>query len=88
MVELLVQVRAGIREAESDLRTASANFVNLITSHIAKEDGILFEMADQVIEGPTCDALCAAYAELDDERYEGHSKQDLVDLAGGILEAG
>jgi len=88
MVELLEQVRAGISGSESDLRTASSNFVALITSHIAKEDGILFDMADQLIQGPACDALCAAYAELADERYEGRSRQDLVDLAEEILEAG
>ncbi|MBV13739.1 MAG: hemerythrin domain-containing protein [Acidimicrobiales bacterium] len=88
MGELVGQARDGDRDAEPALRTAASGFVELITSHIAKEDGILFDMADQLIQGPACDALCAAYAELADERYEGHSKQDLVDLAGEILGVG
>ena len=85
---LVGQARDGDRDAEPALRTAASGFVELITSHIAKEDGILFDMADQLIQGPACDILCAAYAELADERYEGHWKQDLVDMAGEILEVG
>ncbi|HCV36266.1 MAG TPA: hypothetical protein DF783_05000 [Acidimicrobiaceae bacterium] len=86
MGQLVERASTGDREADSDLRAAASSFVNLITSHIAKEDGILFEMADQLIQGPACDDLCAAYTDLAEERYEGYSKQDLVDLAGVILE--
>lgn len=81
MAASLAGARAGESTADANLRKAAADFVELITAHIGKENNILFDMADQLIAGPACDDLCAAYDELSDERFEGHSKQDLVSLA-------
>jgi len=86
MVASLAGAQAGEASADVNLRNAAAGFVELITAHIAKEDNILFEMADNLLAGQACEDLCAAYGKLSEERFEGHSKQDLVSIAGKILD--
>ena len=61
MAGALEGARAGDRDAQATLRNAAAGYVNLIRGHIHKEDHILFEMADQMVRGPACRALCGAY---------------------------
>jgi len=66
------------------LRTAAYAYIDLIRSHIGKEDGILFEIADGMIRGPQCGRLCAAYREADGCSFESKSKAQLEDLAARI----
>ncbi len=77
--------RSGEAGATESLNAAARGFISLITDHIAKENGILFEMADQMIQGDALTNLCAAYDELAEERFEGYSKSDLQDLADQII---
>jgi hemerythrin-like domain-containing protein len=86
MAASLAGARAGETTADVNLRNAAADFVELITAHIGKENNILFDMADQLISGPACHDLCAAYGELSDERFEGRSKLDLVSVARTIVD--
>lgn len=65
-------------------RTAAFAYIDLIRSHIGKEDGILFEIADGMIRGPRCGRLCAAYGEADGCRFESRTKADLEALAARI----
>jgi hemerythrin-like domain-containing protein len=67
------------------LRDAAYGFIALITSHIGKENHILFNMADEIITGSTCETLCARYDEACRRRFEGRSKEDLEVLASEIL---
>ncbi len=81
----LPAAQAGETAADASLTNAAADFVELITAHIGKENNILFDIADQLITGPACNDLCAAYGELCDELFEGRSKQDLVEIASTIV---
>lgn len=80
--------RDGDEAAADVVRAASQGFVELITAHISKENLILFDMADRLIEGSDLQALLAAYGALSEERYEGHSKSELEELAHRILGVG
>jgi hemerythrin-like domain-containing protein len=71
--------------ASTDLREAAQGFIELIVAHIAKEDGVLFNMADGMIGGSACRTLCARYDEVCSRRFEGQSKDDLERLAAKIL---
>jgi len=86
MADALDGARAGDPQAQATLRNAAAGYVNLIRSHIHKEDHILFYMADQAVQGPTCRSLCAAYGAVCARRFEGHSKEQLQALGERIRE--
>ncbi len=86
MAASLAGAQAGESAADANVRHAAANFVELITAHIGKENQILFAMADDMISGPACRELGAAYDALSDESFEGHSKADLVTLARTIVD--
>jgi hemerythrin-like domain-containing protein len=70
----------GDPQARATLRNAATGYVNLIRGHIAKEDNVLFAMADQAVRGPTCRSLCAAYGAVCARRFEGHTKEQLQQL--------
>jgi len=38
-------------------------YIDLLRNHIAKEDNVLFNMADTVLTGPAVEGLCRAYGE-------------------------
>lgn len=86
MAEALPPAREGDERARATLRNAALGYVNLIRGHIAKEDNVLFEMADQAVQGPARRALCGAYAGVCSRRFEGHTKEQLTALAARIRE--
>ncbi len=49
MAEALASYKRGDTEAAAALAASTKGYVNLLTSHIWKEDNILFEMADQLL---------------------------------------
>ena len=82
----LESARRGNGPAGDALRDAAEGYVELIVAHIAKENGVLFNMADGMIVGPDCRDLCAGYDEVCGRRFEGQTKEDLERLAAAILE--
>jgi hemerythrin-like domain-containing protein len=84
MADGLDGARRGDEQARGRLRNAAAGYVNLIRGHIMKEDNVLFHMADQMVRGTACRALCGAYGAVCARRFEGHSKTELEALAGRI----
>jgi hemerythrin-like domain-containing protein len=84
MAAALDGARAGDPKARATLRNAAMGYVNLIRAHIAKEDNVLFAMADQAVRGPACRSLCAAYGAVCARRFEGHTKQQLEELGERI----
>lgn len=68
------------------LRTAAWAWIDLIRSHIGKEDAILFEIADGMIRGPRCRQLCDAYRDADTCTFESKSKTDLEVIATRITD--
>jgi hemerythrin-like domain-containing protein len=85
MAESLPEARRGDAGAMSALLGAGRAYINLIRSHIGKEDMIVFEMADQVIPGAERPRLCGAYDDVADGVFEGHTRRDLLLIAGELL---
>lgn len=81
MAEAL-RVLDGGTAAEFD--EAGRGYIELIRAHIAKEDGVLFEMADGMITGPACRDLCAAYEKVCARRFDGRTLEDLEGLAESL----
>jgi hemerythrin-like domain-containing protein len=82
MADALPQARGGNEQALRTLATAGRGYVELIRAHIMKENHILFEMADQMIDEPACRTLCAAYDGVCRHTFEGKTVAQLE----GILE--
>jgi len=85
MKEAMTGTRSGEEDAESLLRANATNFIDLIQAHIGKEDGILFEMADNLVTGDSCRALCSRYDATHENRFEGQTKHDLEQIAGALI---
>ncbi len=85
MASNIEAARDGDAAAGSELRQAARGFIDLIVAHIAKEDNVLFNMADGMISGSACETLCARYDKTCARRFEGQSKEDLEALAAEIL---
>ena len=84
MREALEPARAGDEAALRRLRGAARDWVELIRGHILKEDGVLFEMADEMVQGPACRALCHRYDEVCARHFEGRSRARLEALAADL----
>lgn len=87
MFEALQGARRGVAVDRRRLLEASRDYVELIRNHILKEDNVLFEMADQIVDGPACDRLCSAYDGTCDHTFDGHTKAQLEALGREIIDS-
>lgn len=78
---------SGDTAARDELELAGREYISLIRNHILKEDGVLFEMADRMLEGPACQRVCGTYHEICGRRFDGRTHADLEALAARLLEA-
>jgi len=85
MRDTLPEVRHGAAAAADRFERAGRDYAALIRAHIGKEDGVLFQMADQVVSAPACSRLCEAYERTCASKFEGCTKAELEDLAREIL---
>jgi len=85
MGDALKGIRAGHEHARASFHTAAQNYVDLIRGHIAKEDGILFAHADNILSGPACERLCAGYERVCAGRFDGCTKAELEELADRVM---
>ena len=85
MAGAIDEARAGNEEALIKLRNAATGYVNLIRGHINKEDHVLFEMADQAVQGPACQRLCDDYGLVCQRAFEGRTKEELEELAADLV---
>jgi hemerythrin-like domain-containing protein len=85
MAAALDVAQAGDETAADQLRDSARGFTALMSAHIGKENHILFNMADGMISGSTCETLCARYDEVCKRRFDGRTKEDLEQLAAEIL---
>jgi hemerythrin-like domain-containing protein len=85
MAEAISAARGGDGEAEATLRGNARRYVDLMRSHIGKEDGILFDMADNMVVGAACQTLCAGYETACQGRFEGKTKADLEAIAARLM---
>lgn len=86
MAAELPGARDGDAEALGRLERAGRGYVALIRGHIMKEDNILFNMADQIIDAPACRSLCAAYDGVCQRRFDGCTVAELESILARLVE--
>ncbi len=84
MMEHLEQARGGDTAAGTTVIQASQAFIELLRNHIAKENNILFMMADRVVDTTACQKLCGDYAHVCARKFDGQSKAQLQQLAADL----
>jgi hemerythrin-like domain-containing protein len=77
MAEALPDARGGDASAARRLADAGRSYIHLIREHIMKEDHVLFEMADGMIDAPACRRLCAAYDHVCQRKFDGCTVAEL-----------
>jgi hemerythrin-like domain-containing protein len=68
------------------LADAGAAYIDFIRAHISKEDDGLFDLADEVMRGTACNAVCDAYDAVCSRRFEGRSLTELEELAARLID--
>lgn len=86
--DALPYARAGGARDRERLVEAGRDYIDLIRSHIEKEDEGVFQMADLIVPAPACARLCAAYERAGSVLFEGCTKARLEELAAEILAPG
>ena len=87
MADAIPALGDGDAAARAAFVTDAATYIGFIRAHIAREDDGIFELADNLIEGPACARLCDAYEDVCQRRFEGMSISALERLAGELIEA-
>jgi hemerythrin-like domain-containing protein len=67
MAERLERAAAGDRDALAAFAAHAAALDDLLRQHIAKENGVLFPMADQLLEGAPAEALLADFRRVESD---------------------
>jgi hemerythrin-like domain-containing protein len=86
MADAIEPARGGDEKARARLVNAGHGYIDLIRAHIGKEDNVLFDMADQMIDPSSCRSLCAAYDGVCQRRFDGCTVAELEGLLAGLLE--
>lgn len=85
MAKALEEARGGAAEPLTRLENAARSYLELLRAHIHKEDNVLFNMADQIVDRSGCDRLCAQYDVVCARHFEGQTKEQLEALASNLL---
>jgi hemerythrin-like domain-containing protein len=86
MADALGPAREGEADAQRRLLNAGLGYVSLIRGHILKEDNILFNMADQMIDASACRSLCAAYDGVCQRQFDGCTVSELEGILARLVE--
>jgi len=86
MAAELPAARGGDAAAWERLADAGASYVNLIRDHILKENHVLFDMADRMIDASACRSLCAAYDGVCQRRFDGCTVAELEAIVARLVE--
>jgi hemerythrin-like domain-containing protein len=87
MARALADAREGDEVAVRSFVNAAYGYIQLIRSHILKENNVLFNMADEMVGAEACQRLCVAYDGVCAGRFEGCTKAELQALAKELTEA-
>lgn len=85
MTATLDRARNADAAASGALRREAAAYIDLIRAHIDREDGGVFDLADGIVDGAACSALCEAYETVCARRFEGRSLADLERTAETLI---
>jgi hemerythrin-like domain-containing protein len=83
MAARLERAAAGDRDALAAFVKHAAALDDLLREHIAKEDGVLFPMADELLEGAPAEALLADFRRIECEAG-GRRHQEWVVRVGDL----
>ncbi len=86
MLDALPRAREGDEAAQHRLAKAGHGYISLIRGHILKEDNILFNMADQMIDASACRSLCAAYDGVCQRHFDGCTVSELEGILDRLVE--
>lgn len=86
MADALPAAREGDQDDCRRLLHAGLGYVELIRGHINKEDNVLFNWADEMIEGPACRSLCGAYEGVCQRRFDGCTVSELEAILERLVE--
>ena len=86
MADNLQAAQGGDLEARDALYTAGHGYIQLIRQHIGKEDNVLFEMADQMIDRDACRRLCEQYDGVCQRTFDGCTVAELEALLASLRE--
>ena len=84
MADALEPARTGDSDARARLVNAGHGYIDLIRAHIGKEDNVLFNMADEMIDPSACQSLCAAYDGVCQRSFDGCTVSELENLLEGL----
>jgi hemerythrin-like domain-containing protein len=75
------QASLGGMEAAKDFASGVRSYVDLLTQHIAKEDNILFPLADQVLQGATSEAVLGGFEKTEATLDHGKLHAEMLAIA-------
>ena len=78
IAEGILQLRAGKREAIKEVYSNMLGYADLLKNHIAKENNVLFPMADKVFTETEKESLSAAFTEVEFDQPVGKKKVDYI----------
>lgn len=81
MTDHLAAAARGEAEAERVLRTAAAEYVDLLRKHIWKEDHVLFELADRALSADDQRALLGGFDRVEHEEGDAGKHDRYLRLA-------
>lgn len=71
-------------DAKARLHEAARQYADLLTSHIFKEDNVLFNMGDQVLTDEDQSSLCGKFCEVACRSFGGQTREELQRLADDL----
>lgn len=86
MADALDAQAKGERDAERAFKEAARNYIALLESHIFKEDNVLFNLGDRVLDAFESKKLCTRFCEVGCRSFGGKKKEELAALAD-VLES-
>lgn len=87
MAENISLLKQGDRIALSAIYINMLGYAELLKNHIAKENNVLFRMADKAFTPAEQEQLLIDFAKVEDKQENGHSKEDyvaMIDFLAGL----
>lgn len=84
MAEALEACDRDESDAKGRLHEAARQYADLLTSHIFKEDNVLFNMGDQVLTDEDQSSLCGKFCEVGCRSFGGQTREELERLADDL----
>ena len=84
MGEALTAEEGGDASGQARFHEAAHQYIELLTNHIHKEDNILFNMGDRVMQDDDQVSLCERFCEVGCRTFEGKKHEELEAVAAEL----